>query len=62
MDESCINIGNSLLDKEKLDVGTNNQMEEALEVLRTLLLSAEVPANVKRTSKLFLWADDASYG
>lgn len=48
-----LNIGNSLLDKEKLNVGTNNQMEEALEVLRTLLLSAEVPANVKRQASYF---------
>lgn len=48
-----LNLGNIQLDKDGLQVGTNEQLEDALEVLRTLLLSADVPANVKRQASYF---------
>ncbi|MBL8869827.1 MAG: hypothetical protein JNK90_08525 [Planctomycetaceae bacterium] len=48
-----LNIGNKLLDDEGRAIGTNTQLEEALEVLRILLLSADVPANVKRQASYF---------
>ena len=48
-----LNLGNAQLDNEGLQVGTNSQLEEALDVLRTLLLSADVPANVKRQASYF---------
>ena len=48
-----LSIGGKLLDADGLQNGTNTALEEALDVLRNLLLSAEVPNNVKRQASYF---------
>lgn len=48
-----LSVGSRLVESSGTQVGTNAQLEEALDVLRALLMNANVPASVKRQASYF---------
>lgn len=48
-----LSIGSKTLESEGVKSGTNAPLEQALDVLRELLLSGDVPVNVKRQASYF---------